>query len=545
MVGLSDLVINVEAELSGFRSKMKEARASIKALANESVAMSKKVQQAFNRISQQQQPLIAQRLQRESAVMKQFAQGVIPTVNTQSQILSDTMSGMADDVIRNQQQQKQHFEALYGSQNKVTESLKAQKQQIKKNEQQFKQFTSKLQNAFLGIGLSILFTGMALKRLTDSALRAIITTMQQVTGDTHEFSVLTNRLTANWEFFKFTLMDALMQSGLFQWFIEKLISLISWFSDLSDGTKQFMVIMLVAGAVIGAVMMVLGQVILFLLAPLALVQASSIKTFADFKTAIKGAWMTMLKLIGTFAIIVVAFIVLRAIWESETTVINKIIYSTIVVLLALAGILAMFGAGALAVKLLVVAAFVAIIAIALAFKEELGMVFGFVIQGFLEVGDVIVETLLLPLRATLWAAGKLAEILGMEGAQRGIAKVSDAIQGVRDGIDSIKDKNLMRIDELNEERKNRASFMERTGLNSILDKGKDAVDDLKSMKPNLEGVEEATTNPGGNQTTNFNDQTFEFNINQQTGEDTDALVDRMMQEFNTEIERQIQSPQRG
>ena len=116
-----------------------------------------------------------------------------------------------------------------------------------------------LQREILAISLSIMFVGFAIRRFTDKAFRGLTNTMQNVTDDTHEFNVLTNRLRANWEFMKFTLMDALMQSGLFQWFIERLIQATQWVSNLSDRQRQWIVISLALAAVLGTVMIVAGQ----------------------------------------------------------------------------------------------------------------------------------------------------------------------------------------------------------------------------------------------------------------------------------------------
>ena len=116
-----------------------------------------------------------------------------------------------------------------------------------------------IQREILAMSLSILFVGLAIRRFTDKAFRGLLNTMQNVTDDTHEFNVLTNRLRANWEFMKFTLMDALMQSGLFQWFIDKLIQATQWVSNLSDRQRQWIVISLAVAAALGTVMIVFGQ----------------------------------------------------------------------------------------------------------------------------------------------------------------------------------------------------------------------------------------------------------------------------------------------
>lgn len=138
----------------------------------------------------------------------------------------------------------------------------------------------KLQKGLLGSGLSFLFTGMAIKRVFDGILKSIFNTYQLATDSTSEFDILTNRLIANWEFFKFTLVDALMQTGLFQSFIGFLIDVIKWFSDLSPKMKEWLVIFAVVGSAIGGVLMVVGQLGLGLLGLTAAAEAGLLVPFA-------------------------------------------------------------------------------------------------------------------------------------------------------------------------------------------------------------------------------------------------------------------------
>lgn len=426
----------------------------------------------------------------------------------------------------------------------VIQSQKRVIQQQKAAQQAFSDWSSRMQNGLLGIGLSILFTGMALKRLTDSALRGIITTMQQVTGDTHEFSVLTNTLSANWEFFKFQLMDALMQSGLFQWFIDKLIGVLNWLQELSPATKRWMVIFLVAGSVIGGAMMIVGQALLFLLAPLALLKLAGITTFAALKAVLWPFLIGLLKVFAVFAIVIVAIVLLRRIFKSEMSIVNKVILAVLVTVLALAGVFAVLGMAAVAVIFLKIAAFVALIAVALAFKEELGIAFGFILAGLIEIGSAIFETLVAPLEATLWAAGKLADILGMEGASRGIGVLSDQIDNVRGGIDKLRQANFGKIDALVEQRKNRDPFMERTGLNALLGQAKEFKNDFSTM-PEVP-AEDNVFLPGTNgDSSQYFDQKFEFNITQLPGEDSEVFAQRVVEEQSEMINRMVPTTQRG
>jgi len=373
--------------------------------------------------------------------------------------------------------------------------------------------------AMLGLGLSILFAGMALKRMAQGALRSVVNTYQQAVGETHEFSVLTNQLTANWQFFKFTLMDALMQTGLFQAFIGFLISAINWFNQLGPRGKTALMVILGALVILGGAAMFLGQI--FLLS-FGISEALAI----SFGAALGGIFVV----IGS---IIAALVALTFIWTSDMSTLQKIVWSLISVL-GIAAIAAFaVGASGLAGFLLIIAAIVAVIGLALAFKEELGIAFGFIVLGLTKVAEGIVNLLLLPLRAALWAAKKLAEALGMDAAVAGLTKVQDAIHGIRVEMAKLSNSANQRIKDLNTQRKNRAGFMDRTGLSGLFGSGPSSPDTsgVAGPKPS-EAVQNNTQ------------QNNDITIVQKEGENTDGMMTRLKDMLRETMEREVQSPQR-
>lgn len=218
-------------------------------------------------------------------------------------------------------------------QDQATQKLDRLKQKINGVGHVVGMLAKRLQNFLLGVGLSILFTGMAIKRMADSALRALINTYATVMDDTAEFSVLTNRLSANWEFFKFTLMDALMQSGIFQGFISFLISVIRFLSNLPLPVKIFIVFLLAIAIVMGALMMIFGQFALSLLGLLAI--------YMLFGVA--GLAVTGIILFG-FLVVAAAAVALFAIWGSGMSTIKKVAATILVVFVALALLIGFFPA---------------------------------------------------------------------------------------------------------------------------------------------------------------------------------------------------------
>jgi uncharacterized protein (UPF0335 family) len=119
-----------------------------------------------------------------------------------------------------------------------------------------------LQNATMGLGFTFLFGGMAIKNFFQSMFNGLFNTFTLVHGEGSEQQAVVNRLAGAWEYMKWSIMNALWQSGLFTWFVESLITIIHWVSNLSDGAKQGIGIAIVAFIGLGAVMMVAGQIAL-------------------------------------------------------------------------------------------------------------------------------------------------------------------------------------------------------------------------------------------------------------------------------------------
>jgi len=108
--------------------------------------------------------------------------------------------------------------------------------------------------------LSLLFFGMMLQQLFTGALKAVFEGYKKAIPEANKFNVLTNKLSANWEFFKFQLADALANSALFQRFIEFLVNSLKWLQQLSPETKKWLGFGLAVGAAFGFILFVVGQV---------------------------------------------------------------------------------------------------------------------------------------------------------------------------------------------------------------------------------------------------------------------------------------------
>ncbi|KKN05851.1 hypothetical protein LCGC14_1083310, partial [marine sediment metagenome] len=107
--------------------------------------------------------------------------------------------------------------------------------------------------------LSLLFGGMALKRAFGGVLRSIFDTFKKAEDNTSGLSMATTRLSASWEFMKFSIMDAL-NTDWFIAFIDGIIRVIRWFSQLDSGWK--ITFLAISGGlfILGTGMMLIGQI---------------------------------------------------------------------------------------------------------------------------------------------------------------------------------------------------------------------------------------------------------------------------------------------
>jgi len=188
-----------------------------------------------------------------------------------------------------------------------------------------------LGNAALGAGLSMLFLGMQLKALSQRTLQSIFKTFSEVTQGTMAYNQTIGRVSAAFEFLKFSIADAFMTSALGQSLIENLIAIFDFLSSASDETKIFLVIVLLLGVAFGALAMVLGQLII------------PLKIALDAGLSLKMITLGIAAVLVSIVIILVAIYALVQIWNSDMSIIKKIGLSMIVIFAAILAILFLFG----------------------------------------------------------------------------------------------------------------------------------------------------------------------------------------------------------
>ena len=261
-----------------------------------------------------------------------------------------------------------------------------------------------LQNALLGMGLSMLFTGMAMKRFVDTALKGMINTYKMAIGEQGAFNVATNQLAAAWAFFKFSFLDALASTGMFEILLGWVIQLLNWFAKLPRAIRLFVVIGLVVLSVVTAMMMVVGQTLLFFLTFVAL-QIAAAAWNATMAAALVKVLLGFLAVLGVLFVFILAITLIVLIMESELPKGIKVFLILLVVIAAIVTIMAILGVSISLPFVIVAVLIAAIIGLFVKLADELGGVknafralgiFALAILAF--VGDAIFEALITPLR---------------------------------------------------------------------------------------------------------------------------------------------------
>ena len=225
-----------------------------------------------------------------------------------------------------------------------------------------------LQNLFLGLGLAFMFTGMAIARATQTALRALLQTFLMIEGEGGMVNETVNQLIAAWEFLKFSLIDAAVATGVFDKWIDRVQRLIGWFQGLDESQKALIVNSLVWGLIIGTVMSVVGQGLLFLLGTLSAIQ------FLFGSTAAILAGSIFVALLGILALVLI--------WKSDMSLTEKILFS-ITTVLAVIGLILLFFLNPLGLLLL---GFALLIGVIILFRKQIaeaGFKFAKTVQEFM------------------------------------------------------------------------------------------------------------------------------------------------------------------
>lgn len=154
---------------------------------------------------------------------------------------------------------------IKGNSVKAIEDLKRRISSIKDTLKEAEKRTNDLRGALFGLGMSLLFGGWWIRNTFLKAFDSIYNAYTSIMEQNTLFMDKVMELTASWEYFKFTLMEALAQSELFNKFISILESISNWFSSLPPTMKKIIMYGIIFGIVLGQLMMWSGQLILLLM----------------------------------------------------------------------------------------------------------------------------------------------------------------------------------------------------------------------------------------------------------------------------------------
>lgn len=176
---------------------------------------------------------------------------------------------------------------------------------------------------FNGNLLSLLFFGMEMKRIFGGALKSIFEGYKKAIPENHRFNQLTTQLSANWEFFKFQLADALAQSPFFQKFVNIAIKILRVFKSLPTPVKELIGWLLVIGAILGGVLMAVGVIGLGVTSLINLWAAMSgskaigavVAGIKAIKTKIGAATIASKGFVATWALPIAAVLLLGYLWK--------------------------------------------------------------------------------------------------------------------------------------------------------------------------------------------------------------------------------------
>jgi hypothetical protein len=198
----------------------------------EFIVNTKSIDKAFRDLNKRADDT-AKRQQLNAAGMRISTRGVITDMKTGFNV----EKGIASQRLANHKQQMASLKAEFGMHRKV-------------------------EGARLGMNLSLMFAGMQLQRTFNSVLRALITTYNTANQGQSALSKSTTRLSAGWEFLKFSIVNALDQPGVIAFIdnLGRIIDGVSTWVNETDGAGEaiFGTFAFLAGA--GGLLMLFGQI---------------------------------------------------------------------------------------------------------------------------------------------------------------------------------------------------------------------------------------------------------------------------------------------
>lgn len=271
-------------------------------------------------------------------------------------------------------------------------------------------FNERLQTArrvLLGVGLAALFFGMAIRNAAQNAIKSFAQTFTTVTEGTLLYNQTLGKLSAAFEFLKFSIMDAFLASSFGRLLIEVLLDIITFITDLPQGIQAAIVPFLIIVAVAGLLLMVFGQIALVLLGVVEIFELflHHPKVMAKLMTRIKGIFAKIAVFLAVAAVVFATVAALLKIWNSEGNVFVKILITAVILFFAMVAIAALLG---ITISAPFIALLAVIAAIAIGVKvagAEMKLAF---LKAALAINDALIKYVIDPLQSVLDMVNRVA-----------------------------------------------------------------------------------------------------------------------------------------
>lgn len=395
--------------------------------------------------------------------------------------------------------------------------------------------------------LSGLFGMMALQRATKGFLTSAVNTYNKANEQGGEFTRQTNKMSAAFGFFKYSLLDALSKSDLFNFLIEKIVNITNWFNSLNEKQKGLMGFILIFVLIASTIGMALFQMSLFI----GSFGLLSVKAF----TVLGG----IILLIAGIAFIISGVVDAVRFWGKDTQeVVSGIVKIILGLGLVIAGIAFLIGSVTVGVIALIVAAIAAMVLIIVKNWDKVLEYNAYMAAGlksawvavkyfFIDVVDKIVVYFGEKITKMMERAARLADALGFSGVadkiRSGMQKIQDATtsnankiqadkQAELDAIQDVLNAKLKSIRDAEAAREAAVAKEKETNLFSIDNmKDKLGLSDLVSIYGNNSTKNTPTTSLKTSQNSIFNNMENIFNIDGSSNDPT-LIADEVIEKIN-------------
>lgn len=282
---------------------------------------------------------------------------------------------------------------------------------------------AKLEKKLLGFGLAALFTGMAIKNASQQALNATFKTFQEVTEGTMLYNQTLGRVSAAFQFLKFSIADAFLASSAGQFLLDMLVDIFDFVSGLPDEVQSGIAGFLLFTTVMGGLLMIIGQAYLGFLGLTSLMGVKALPLAAK----LKSAFLLIAKAFVLIAILAGAIMLIVKVWNSEASFFEKFLTTFVIIMITLLVIAALFGIALTLPMMLAIALAGTLVAAFLLAPKEFELAF---LKAIAAISKAIRFALAAPIAMIIGAIDSILKLAGFGGIGVNVSrKLDDFIQG--------------------------------------------------------------------------------------------------------------------